>query len=141
MAGVKGRSGGKREGAGRKKKPATAIVAPAASSKPEKKTATPPEAPQADPVTATAAEIARAAAATTDDGAFDPRPTLELVAKGLIEVSVSQQKALTALLPFVHTKKGEGGKKEKRQEDAAKVAGKFSQAAPPRLAAVGGKKL
>jgi phage terminase small subunit len=131
MAGVKGRSGGKREGAGRKKKP-TMVIAPAQTVESPGSTQ---EAPELAP------EVLTAAAAKTEEGAFDPRPTLELIAKGLLEVSVSQQKALTALLPYVHTKKGEGGKKERRQEDAKKVAGRFSAAAPPKLAAVGGKKV
>jgi phage terminase small subunit len=58
-----------------------------------------------------------------------------------VEVSAAQMKALIALLPYVHKKQGEGGKKEQRQSDAKKVAGRFAAAAPPRLAAVGGKKV
>lgn len=49
--------------------------------------------------------------------------------------------AAKALLPFVHKRKGEGGKKEQQQEDANKVASRFGQSAPPRLAANGGKKV
>ena len=49
--------------------------------------------------------------------------------------------AAKALMPFVHQKLGEGGKKEERQEAAKKVAGRFSQAAPPKLVAAGGKKV
>lgn len=49
--------------------------------------------------------------------------------------------AAKALLPFVHARKGEGGKKEQKQADAQKVASRFGQAAPPRLAAAGGKKV
>jgi phage terminase small subunit len=109
MAGVKGRSGGKRANAGRKATP-PAMVAP---------------------------EVARA----VDGEPLDPRPTLELVALGHMEVSQAQMKALIALLPYVHSKKGEGGKKEQRQEAATKVASRFSPAAPPKLAAVGGKKV
>jgi hypothetical protein len=73
---------------------------------------------------------------------FDPRLALEQVALGLLDVSPAQLKALTALLPYVHTKKGEGGKKDQRA-DAAKKAnvGRFTPAAPPRLVAAGGKKL
>ena len=111
MAGVKGRSGGARPGAGRKPRPATVI-------------------PQEPPKQGVGVEQ------------FDPRPSLELVARGLMEVSPAQLQALKALLPYTHQKMGEGGKKEKRQEAAGKVAGKagrFSAAAPPRLAAVGGK--
>nr|WP_297526969.1 hypothetical protein [uncultured Roseateles sp.] len=43
--------------------------------------------------------------------------------------------------PYVHTKKGDVGKKEQQKEAAGKVAGRFSAGAPPRLAAAGGKKL
>lgn len=109
MAGVKGRSGGKRPGAGRKRQPAT--------------------------------EITPEAAKTVDGEPLDPRPTLELVALGHLEVSPQQFKALTALLPYVHAKRGEGGKKEKRQEDAEKPDELFAAMAPPKLAAVGGRKV
>jgi phage terminase small subunit len=49
--------------------------------------------------------------------------------------------AAKALMPFVHQKKGEGGKKEQRQEEAKKVGGRFSPGAPPKLAAANGKRL
>lgn len=111
MAGVKGRSGGARPGAGRKKKPAT-VLAPAAAK------------PKASEVPAVLAGIGL-------EG-FDPRPALEQVAQGLIEVSAQQFKALTALLPYVHTKKGDGGVKDERAERAKKAgAGKFGSAPPP----------
>ena len=42
-----------------------------------------------------------------------------------------------AALPFVHMKKGEGGKKEQLAESANKVgSGKFAAASPPQLRAV-----
>ena len=86
--------------------------------------------------------IAPETAGAVDGQPFDPRPTLELVALGHMEVSPAQLKALTALLPYVHSKKGEGGKKDQRA-DAAKKAnvGRFTPAAPPRLVAAGGKNL
>jgi hypothetical protein len=62
---------------------------------------------------------------------LDPRPTLELVALGHMEVSPAQMKALLALLPYVHTKKGDGGVKDERADKAKKAAGKFAAAAPP----------
>lgn len=100
MAGVKGRSGGKRANAGRRKTPAVTI----------------------------APEVAKA----VDGEPLDPRPTLELVALGHMEVSPQQFKALTALLPYVHTKKGEGGKKDEAGDRAKKAAaGKFGSAPPP----------
>lgn len=49
--------------------------------------------------------------------------------------------AAKALMPFVHVRKGEGGKKEQQKEAAHKVAGRFSAAAPPKLVATGGKKV
>lgn len=49
--------------------------------------------------------------------------------------------AAKALMPFMHTKLGEGGKKDQQQEAARKVASKFATATPPKLVAAGGKKL
>lgn len=49
--------------------------------------------------------------------------------------------AAKAMLPFKHKKLGEGGKKEQVGEKAKSVAGRFGQAAAPRLAAAGGKKV
>jgi phage terminase small subunit len=109
MTGVKGKSGGARPGAGRKKKP-TVPIAP---------------------------EVAK----TEDGKPFDPRPTLEMIALGLMEVSAQQYKALTALLPYAHQKLGESGKKEKKNEAAKGVASRFAPAAAPKLVAAGGKKV
>jgi hypothetical protein len=107
MAGVKGRSGGKREGAGRKPKP-PAIIAP---------------------------EVAK----VVHGQALDPLPTLELVALGHMEVSPQQLKALTALLPYVHAKKGAAtGKPEAPTKPATS---KYSVRQGPRLAAAGGKQI
>lgn len=102
MAGVKGKSGGARPGAGRKAKEPT-FIAPAQ-------------------------------AAAVPGEPLDPRPTLELIALGHMEVSPSQMKALLALLPYVHTKRGEGGKKDELADKAKKAGGgKFAAAAPPKL--------
>lgn len=49
--------------------------------------------------------------------------------------------AAKAMLPFKHKKLGEGGKKEQAGEKAKGVASRFGQAAAPRLAAAGGKKV
>lgn len=49
--------------------------------------------------------------------------------------------AAKALMPFVHKKLGEGGKKEQAQEAAQKVASRFAPARPPKLVAAGGKKV
>ena len=51
---------------------------------------------------------------------------------GHMEVSVLQFKALIALLPYTHTKKGDGGKKDEKREAAEKAAsGKFASTKPP----------
>lgn len=99
MAGVKGKSGGAREGAGRKPKP------------------------------------------PADSGIGDAKEFLERVVRGDIVASAQQLNAAKALLPYQHKKLGEGGKKEKQQEEAGKVAGRFSPAAPPRLVATDGKRV
>ena len=101
MAGVKGKSGGPRANAGGAR--------PGAGRKPKPK-------PELVPIPAV----------LVNAGPFDPRPALEQVALGLLEVTPQQYKALTALLPYVHQKLSEGGKKDQKQADAAKAAsGKF----------------
>lgn len=49
--------------------------------------------------------------------------------------------AANALMPYFHKKLGDTGKKEQAAVDAKKAAGRFAPAAPPRLAAAGGKKV
>ena len=50
--------------------------------------------------------------------------------------------AAKSLMPFMHQKLGEGGKKDQQQDAAKKAAsGKFAAATPPRLVANGGKKV
>lgn len=49
--------------------------------------------------------------------------------------------AAKALMPFVHKKLGEGGKKEEQEAAAKKGASRFPAATAPRLAASGGKKV
>lgn len=50
--------------------------------------------------------------------------------------------AAKSLMPFMHQKLGEGGKKEAEADAAKKVAGgKFAAATPPKLVAAGGRKL
>jgi len=107
MAGVKGRSGGARQNSGGARPGAGRKKIPAIA-------------------------VSPALAQVTPGEPMDPRPTLELVALGLLEVSPQQLKALTALLPYVHSRKGEGGKKDAKGDAAKKVgAGKFAAAAPP----------
>jgi len=45
--------------------------------------------------------------------------------------------AASALLPYLHQKQGESGKKERREEEAhGVVTGRFRPAAPPQLALI-----
>lgn len=76
-------------------------------------------------------------AATYDD----PEKFLRAVMNDAMTDAKLRVDAAKALMPFTHVKKGEGGKKEQRQADAEKVAGRFSAAEPPKLAAVGGKRI
>jgi phage terminase small subunit len=50
--------------------------------------------------------------------------------------------AAKALMPFTHSKLGEGGKKDQKQDAARKAgAGKYGSAEPPKLAATNGKRV
>ena len=104
MAGVKGKSGGAR--------PGTGGARPGAGRKPKP----PPEMPMA--------------AAAGDD--LDPKNFLLTVMNDEEADPRLRMDAAKALLPFVHQKLGEGGKKDARLDSAKKAgAGKFSAAAPP----------
>ncbi len=61
--------------------------------------------------------------AAMNDAELDPKQRIE---------------AAKAMLPYTHKRLGEGGKKETRQEEAKKVAGKFASGRPP-LRVVGGE--
>lgn len=65
--------------------------------------------------------------AAMNDEALDPKQRID---------------AAKALMPFVHPKLGEGGKKDQKQDAAKKAgAGKYGSAEPPKLAAANGKRL
>lgn len=54
-------------------------------------------------------------------------------------LDVDQRKdAAKALLPYLHTKKGESGKKDAKSDAAKKAAARFQQPQPPRLVANNG---
>ena len=125
MAGVKGKSGGarpnsggKRPGAGRKPK-----AKPAESANP------PPVEPAGEP--------------PIDVGKLNMLELLQAVALGKVMATGLQVRAAIAAVQYTHTKRGDGGKKDAADEAARKTAGagKFSAAPPPKLAAVGGKKI
>lgn len=111
MAGAKGKSGGYRPGAGRKPKPPTLIgdVTAGADNK---------DAPEV-------VEVVMAS------NGKDPIEFLEAIMLAPDLDAKLRIDAAKALLPYKHPKKGESGKKEQRNEDAKKVAGRFSTAAPP----------
>lgn len=113
MVGVKGRSGGPRKNSGGSRPGAGRKKVPTAKIPPE--------------------------VAKVIDGALDPRPALELIATGKLEVSAQQYKALVALLPYVHVKKGEGGKKGERADRAKDAASRFKTQPPPLKAIKGGR--
>lgn len=112
MAGVKGKSGGARPGAGRKAAPP--VLIPAVNAVKVQDVADEPES-------------IRFLRQVVQDVSLDAKIRLD---------------AAKALAPFEAVKKGEIGKKEDRQQAAKKAgAGKFAPATPPKLVAAGGKKL
>lgn len=71
----------------------------------------------------------------------DPKNFL-LAAMNDIELDPKQRiDAAKALMPFIHQRLGEGGKKEQKDAEAKKVASRFAPAAPPKLVAAGGRKV
>lgn len=52
-----------------------------------------------------------------------------------------RMQAATLAAPYCHPKKGEAGKKEEKNAAAKKIASRFAPAAPPKLAASGGRVL
>lgn len=124
MAGVKGRSGGARPGAGRKPKEQAGPVKIGLE-------------PQSH-----GGALLRQKAEPVPQEEQDMLTFLQNVALGRTDASNIQVRAAIAAVQYTNRKMGDSGKKEERAENARKVAGKFSPAAPPpRLAAVGGKKV
>lgn len=71
----------------------------------------------------------------------DPQDFLKALMNDAGEDMKLRSDAAKALMPYVHQRLGEGGKKEARQGAAERVGGRFSPSAPPRLVASGGKKI
>ena len=63
------------------------------------------------------------------------------IAFGRVEANSVQVRAAVAAVQYTHTRRSDGGKKEARHEAAKEVAGRFSAAHPPKLAAAGGRKV
>ena len=131
MAGVKGRSGGARPGAGRKPKAKPEQAKVPASVKVELE-------PQPHGGALKRSQEAPVAQAETDMLKF-----LQDVALGRTEASSLQVRAAIAAVQYTHTKRADGGKKEEQAEKAKQAAGagRFAAVAPPRLAAAGGRKV
>ena len=71
----------------------------------------------------------------------DPRDFLSAVMNDAAEDIKLRVDAAKSLMPYMHTKLGEQGKKEAKQDKAAQVAGgKFAQSAPPKLIVNNGRR-
>lgn len=70
----------------------------------------------------------------------DPKDFLMAVMNDVESDMKTRSEAAKALMPFIHQKKGESGKKEVDAENAKKIASRFSAVAAPKLVAVGGKR-
>lgn len=66
----------------------------------------------------------------------DPKDFLMAVMNDPESDIKTRSEAAKALMPFIHQKKGETGKKEASEENAKKIASRFSAVAAPKLVAV-----
>lgn len=128
MAGVKGRSGGARPGAGRKPKPKPPTVVPVEPQIAARMTVAEKREKAGEKPTTTVT------AATT----IDMLQFLQDVALGRIEAKPMQVRAAIAAVQYTHAKKGEGGKKEAAASKAKEVAAGRFGARPAPLKLVGG---
>lgn len=72
----------------------------------------------------------------------DPLEFLQAVYRGEVDATNAQITAAKAMLPFVHKRVGEEGKKKAKEDAAKQVSDRFGPAgAPPKLAASGGRAL
>lgn len=111
MATTPSKRGGKRVGAGRKPNPIKTLFIPV-----------PVEAIEQQPTTQISGSLAHK----------DPKVFLLALMNDLEADVKLRADAAKALMPFMHTKLGEGGKKDQQQDAAKRVAGgKFAAAAPP----------
>ena len=116
MAGVKGKSGGARPGSGGAR-PNTGGARPGSGRKPK--------------------EIPLIEVSPSDD----PKAFLISIMNDQDADARMRIDAAKCLMPFVHLKLGEGGKKEQKQDAAKVVASRFASAQPPKLVAAGGRKV
>ena len=136
MAGVKGRSGGPRKGAGGAR--------PGAGRKPKAeapKSANGKPAKTKNPVTvklegqAHGGALKRSKEKAVEIPDMDMLQLLQDVALGKVQASPTQVRAAIAAVQYTHQKLGEGGKKDAKQKQAEGVAGRFSPRKPPPLPA------
>lgn len=70
-------------------------------------------------------------------GSFsDPKDFLLSIMNNTSESLDIRKDAAKALMPFMHVKRGESGKKEKKAEAAKNAANRFALVAPPKLVSV-----
>lgn len=141
MAGVAGKSGGarpnsggKRAGAGRKPKAAPAESANGSTVSPGGVEVRLEPQPRGG-------ALKRSKAAPVPIEERDMLQLLKDVALGIVDASPTQVRAAIAAVQYTHTKKGDGGVKDQKQ-DAANAAqkGRFgAPPPPPRLVSGGGK--
>lgn len=117
MAGVKGRSGGARPGAGRPRKSAdTKAVEERLEPQPH------------------GGALKRTAATPVPIEAENMLDLLQKVALGKVEATSLQVRAAIAAVQYTHTKAADGGKKDARKEAAAAAAkGRLAPKQPPKL--------
>lgn len=118
MAGVKGRSGGARPGAGRPRKKSAAGQAVEERLEPQ----------------AHGGALKRTAANPVPIEADNMLELLQKVALGQVDATALQVRAAIAAVQYTHVKAGDGGKKDAQQEAARKAAsGRFATKSPPKL--------
>lgn len=71
----------------------------------------------------------------------DPKDFLSAVMNDAGEDLRYRMEAAKTLMPYMHERKGEAGKKEAKQKAAEKVARRFSPIPAPKLAVANGKKV
>ncbi|WP_053842944.1 hypothetical protein [Paracidovorax avenae] len=140
--------GGARPGAGRPKKAAPADApkpaAPAKRQPSARKTEAPPldaDGYKTDASWPFGQERPLAPPPPKDLSDLTPLDFLLEVMRDAGEELRTRMQAAQLAAPYVHAKKGEAGKKEEKQDAAKKVASRFTAAAPPKLAAAGGKRV
>ena len=126
MAGVKGKSGGARVGAGRKRAPKPALATPEALP--------PTVSVELEPQAHGGALKRSHAEPVPVEGTDDMLELLQNVALGRTAATALQVRAAIAAVQYTHTKRGDGGKKEEAATLAEQAGkGRFAPKAPPKL--------